>query len=499
MSEIKNYGKVVMTFEEDWNSNKLYDRLCVVRYKNLTYISKKDNLIGTAPSNSEDWELLSTPGVKGDQGPKGDRGDQGLPAVSYKNVTIFSTYNPTIEKPYPNKPVGGYWEVSSDIIIFPEGWTNEDNIDAPVWMSVGTFSSLNPDNPIWTVPQRISGEKGNNGVDGVSQEFIYARTKTDKISPPTITNSNTDDWVPEGWSDSPKGISEELQVEWCAVRKKDSTGNWLDFDNPFIWSKWGVNGLDGDGVQYIFRLNKGEALKNPIEEFNIDINSDEYQEVNDYVSKEFIPGNGEWTDNPQGVDPTNTHEWCCKRKFKNGKWGAYSNPALWANYSEDGTNGINGISVITRYTVTDNSSEIPSFEKENNNPGSAWGSIIPFYESPQALWEIQAYVDYKGNLVEITNDDESVTYGWQGPVLKSGVAGEKGVVPNYKSTYFCKADSIPNKPTYKTLSEIDSSIWRDYPNDSGQWWQSTAVIDGNTEEIISWGNVLQVNGQDGIA
>lgn len=496
MSEIKNYGKVAITVDGEWDSDKSYDRLCVVDYKGLSYISITDNTEkGVIPSNSSQWKLLSVPGVKGDQGPKGNKGDQGLPAVSYKNVTIFSTYNPTIEKPYPNKPIGGHWDISSDIIIFPEGWTNEDNIAAPVWMSIGTFSSLNPDNPTWTIPQRISGEKGNNGVDGVSQEFIYCLTKNQNIQPPVITNSNTDDYIPTGWEPSPKGIDEYNQVEWYAIRKKDSLSNWLDFEGPFIWSKWGVNGLDGDGVQYIFRLNKGEAIKNPIEEFNIDVNSNEYQEKGDYENIEFKPKN--WTDNPQGVDSVNTHEWCCKRKFRNGVWGEYSDPALWAKYGE---NGSNGISIKTRYAVTDNSTEVPLINKTDKNPGSSWGSIIPHYESPQALWETQAYIDYKGDLVEVIDDDETIIYGWCDPILKSGIAGEKGAVPNYKSTYFCKADSIPNKPTYKTLSEVESSsIWLDYPNDSGQWWQSTAVIDGTTKGIISWGNVLQVNGQDGKA
>ena len=295
MSEIKNYGKVAITVNGEWDSDKSYDRLCVVDYKGLSYISIIDNTEkGVIPSNSSQWKLLSVPGIKGDQGAKGEKGDPGLKGITFKNIVAYITHEPTTENPFPEKPIGGHWDVKSDIITLPKGWTDTDTIPAPVWMSIGTFSSLNPDNPTWTNPQRISGEKGNNGLDSVSQEFIYCLTENQHKRPPIITNSNNDDYVPDGWNDSPKGIDEYNQVEWYASRKKDSSGNWLNFEGPFIWSKWGVNGLDGDGVQYIFRLNKGEAVLNPIKEFNIDINSDEYQERGQYENIEYKPEN--WTE-----------------------------------------------------------------------------------------------------------------------------------------------------------------------------------------------------------
>lgn len=475
---------------------------------------KEYNYLGTAVTNDTThldlpetytWNKIIGPqgiqgvqGIKGDQGPRGPKGDIGLTGTSYRTVAAYITYEPTIEKPNPDKPVGGSWDIANDIIYVPSPWSNTDAISHPIWMSMGQFSSIAPNNPTWTAPQRISGEKGLNGVDGITMEFIYCTTKNELIKPPTIINSNEDDYVPSGWSDTPKGISEEMQVEWAALRKKDSNGDWMDFEEPYIWSKWGVNGLDGDGVQYIFRLNNGELVQNPIKEYNIDVTSDEYQERGEYSNIEFIPGkDGLWTDNPQGVTSESTHEWCCKRKFRNGVWGEYSEPALWAKYAED---GYNGISVVVKYAVTDNSSTKPAIDATNSNPGSHWSKSIPPYESPEALWEIQAYIDHQGNLVEVIDDGGDTIYGWQGPVLKSGVVGEKGAVPNYKSTYYRKATSIPEKPTYKTLSEVAaSSTWLDYPNSAGQWWQSTALINGTTEEIESWGNVLQVNGQDGVA
>ena len=502
MSEIINYGKVALTIDGDWDANRTYDRLCIVTYNNLSYVSKTDNVKGTPPPDSYDWELLSVKGdkgAKGDQGSKGlkgDKGDPGLPAVNYRTITIFIS-----NETRPNNPEEGEWNLENDSIILPEGWSTDDELNAPIWMSTGVFSSVNPKNPTWTRPVKITGDKGNNGKDSNTGEFIYCRLEDENKSLPAITNINVDGHVPTGWESSPLGITETYRIEYFAYRKKDSNGDWMDFENPAIWSRWGANGLDGDGVQYIFRRNNGASIKNPIEEFNININSDEYQQIGEFKGSEFIPGNGEWTDNPKGVDITNTYEWCCKRNFKNGKWGAYSNPALWAKYSADGangTNGDNGISITVRYQKTTGSDDIPKVVKDNKNPGSAWSAIIPHFEVNEALWEIQAYVDYKGDLVQV-NTTDGIVFGWCDPILKSGVAGTNGTVPNYNITFYKKSNSIPNQPTFSNLEDAkNSEDWLDYPNDSGQWWQCTALVDGVTEKL-TWGNVLQVNGQDGIA
>ena len=445
-------------------------------------------------------------GIKGDQGPKGDRGASGLNGITYKPIVIYTTYTPTDNNPLPILPTTAYWDLDKDEIILGEGsnWTITDNIQPPVWMSIGQFSDKTPSNPTWSTPQRISGEKGKdgkdgtnglNGVDGVNIEFIYCNTENENKQPPTITNSDKDDYVPEGWNPSPQGISSTNKVEWCSVRKKNSSGHWENFETPFIWSKWGINGTDGDGVQYIYARNKGMALENPIDEYLIDVDSDKYQEIGEFENVEFIPGeDGFWSDNPKGVDTEYTHEWCCKRKYRNGKWERYSDPSLWAKYGENGINGSNGVSVKCKYTTTNSSSEIPSVNSSNNNPGSHWSTAIPNYTN-KALWEIQAYVDNTGNLITVSGDNNTTIFGWQGPILKSGLDGKDAVLPNYNTYVYYQSNTPPSKPTTNNPS---TEGWKDYPDSTGQWYQCVGIVDSRTGNI-TWGEVLPLNGKDGDA
>ena len=435
-------------------------------------------------------------GMQGEPGKDGKDGKDGDTPVAYKSVTVFKTYIPTVENPKPAKPVGGIWDVQADVIVYPEGWSSTDDLEKPIWMSVGEFTSIAPNNPKWSEPIMISGEDGNNGTDGVNVEFIYKLTKTDYVVPDKPESANQTEAIPDGWTDSPSGISEEMQCEWVCTRKKEDSGDWGAWSNPVIWSKWGVNGMDGDGVEYIYQVNNGEPLDNPTPD---DTSTDEYQGKGQYEGKEYVPTHLGWTDNPTGVSLGNTHEWVCVRKQKNGLWQPFSNPALWAKYGEQGTNGI---SIRTMYAKTTDSKTPPPFVQDDINPGSIWGLVIPNYESPEAIWSISAYVTYDNKLATIELPEEngiSITiYGWQGPILVSGVAGIDGRPINYKTYVYKLSDTKPNKPTGNDPHNPGDN-WTDYPNTSGQWWQCIGDVDGVTELVTNWGEVLPVNGRDGVA
>lgn len=441
------------------------------------------------------------PGVPGKDGRDGRDGIDGDTPVAHKSIMVFKTYLPTEAKPEPDKPVGGSWNVVDDIITYPEGWTPTDNLKKPIWMSVGEFTSTAPNNPTWSKPICISGEDGSDGVDGTSREYVYQLTATSLVPPEPsaseIPSPNETGYVPTmyGWTASPQGISEEMQAEWVLTRKKQANGNWGSWEGPVLWSKWGVNGKDGDGVEYIYQRNNGTILDNPT--------PDDYLTNSDYqnTEKEYVPTELGWSDNPQGVDSTNTHEWVCTRKFRNGKWGAFSNPALWARYGEP---GYNGVSVRTMYVKTDNSSDIPgdadgpSLVRDNINPGSEWSFIVPTYDSPEAIWSIFAYVTYDNQLATVKDNEGNTIYGWQGPVLVSGTAGIDGVAPNYKTYVYKLSDTKPDPPTGTNPSNPGDG-WVDYPDTTGQWWQCIGTVNGVTNLVTAWGEVLIVNGRDGTA
>lgn len=390
-----------------------------------------------------------------------------IQAESTLTVFIFK-----ISPTEPATPVGGYWNTEANIVVYPEGWTGTDFSSEGdiVWMSVGIFGADGNLKGEWSKPIRVTGEDGTDGTDGSSIEFIYKLTKTDKVVPSTPDNRpNESQYVPDGWTNHPTGISLEMQVEWVCTRTKQENGVWNNWTTPVMWSKYGVNGKDGDGVEYIYKLN------------NTGVAPDRPTEVSQ--EPEFVP-NG-WTDNPSGISASNKYEWVCIRKFRDGLWGAFNNPALWAKY---GDNGQTGNSARTMYCKTANASTVPEVNASNINPGSIWGVTIPSYSGTEVVWGIQAIVAYDNTLVQ----------EWQGPYLITGINGKDGTPPNYKTYVFKLSDSKPSAPTSNDPTSPGGG-WVDYPNQEGNWWQCVGSVNGVTGLVTEWGEVIPLNGRDGTA
>lgn len=88
------------------------------------------------------------------------------------------------------------------------------------------------------------GDKGENGKDAVQYEYIFKRTTT-YSQPSTPGTSQTDGYVPSGWSGESQGISATYPYEWRSQRTKSSEGIWSSFSTPKLWAKWGEQGLQG--------------------------------------------------------------------------------------------------------------------------------------------------------------------------------------------------------------------------------------------------------------
>ena len=86
--------------------------------------------------------------------------------------------------------------------------------------------------------------------------------------------------------------------------------------------------------------------------------------------------------------------------------------------------------------------------------------------------------------------------GEKGDKGDPGSDGEPAVVPNYKTYIYKKSDTKPDKPTE---TDLLPSGWSDYPNTSGQWWQCIGSVDGATNRVTVWSEVIPVNGKDGNA
>ena len=254
----------------------------------------------------------------------------------------------------------------------PEGWQespgNTSGNNTYLWMIQGQRQNSNyikwdTDGnsetlmTYWSSPICLSGSDGKPGKDGTDVEFIYKRF-TDEQSftnndnnPANWDADQTDDYRgPLGytWNDNPEGVSSLYPYEYCSIRyKTDSV--WGKFIPPFLWSKYGEDGVDGDGVEYIFYRSSDEnevtfSQENLPPTFNLDA----------FQTSEVLGNN--WTDDPQGVDEYNAWEYVSVRKFKEitysnlndipesfrGQvnvgdkiWFPYSEPALWSKYAFD--------------------------------------------------------------------------------------------------------------------------------------------------------------------
>lgn len=334
---------------------------------------------------------------------------------------------------YGNMPAANTGDAFSYTIPNVNGWTespgnNTGDDTAYLWMTTNYYSSKNIENnksiyhvtDDWQTPVCLTGESGKDGEDGTDIEFIYLRTNEDNegtvslpSQPSNYLNPNSpyqqNDWPFDGnyvtndgvkfingiyisggtattfvngdpsnelynvWTDNPLGVTHEYDYEYCAIRKKIN-GTWEWFCKPFLWSKWGEDGIDGDGVEYIFYLSPDEnevtfgdpASQNPNNNPASWAPSQDPGYVhNDYKYPTHNPG---WSDDPRGVSIHNKYEYVSIRHKRLNtttnemEWGIYSPPALWARYAEDGraislvlesNNDMTSISINSNHIVND--------------------------------------------------------------------------------------------------------------------------------------------------
>ena len=363
------------------------------------------------------------PGIQGATGAPGAKGDPGLDGVVYRTAMAYTTTSTTDQ---PLKPTGGFWDMKTNEVTDIKSddgciWvTNSDLVDKEKtyrWISEAIFEQSGYVRGEWSTPFRLTGADGKDGKDGETIEFIY-RLLPDVdtyialkqyLTENKLFSSPDSDFIPEAydgltetkWTDSPKGITEELQVEVvCSRSRRGENENWGEWTNCVIWSKWGEDGTDGDGVEYIYlvtpkRDGNEEITSEWVKKWRMPdldelMNHPRYQEdefcINsDYSDSKFTLDCYDWTDEPSDVGPNEPMEWVSVRKKSasdgRGKWGKFSDPKLWATYSEDGA------AYITSYVFT-RSSEMPElpeggdFFDPNPTNTSVWHDTVPDGKEP---------------------------------------------------------------------------------------------------------------------
>lgn len=289
--------------------------------------------------------------------------------------------------------------------------------------------------------------------------FVFKQSAT-QPDPPT-----GEDIIPAGWSDVPTAIG----IWWMSVGEvRGATGKVTSWSTPIKCT--GEDGVAGKYYNFKYAVNTS-----PSDAPAINRNADD-------------PGS-EWSDIVPAMDK-GQYLWMTIGMFNDGKLEGQWSAPIRIN-AEDGQSGV-GVRMMYQKTI--DYVNAPPFDEDNINPGSAWSTTIP--SGSGAVWGIFAQINIDGTLAS----------NWAGPVLMSGkpgadgtngTDGTDGTVPNWKTYIYAKSATIPAKPTSQ---ELVPAGWKDNPDSNdGQWWQCIGTVDGPSNKVVSWSDVIPVNGRDGDA
>lgn len=242
----------------------------------------------------------------------------------------------------------------------------------------------------------------------------------------------------------------------------------------------GKPGVDGTDYEWVFTRTTSETAPD----------TPTSQDEDDY-----IPDG--WTDDAEGPDNTHPFEWTCKRIKVNGHWGDFSAPSLWAKYSFNGEDGVDGegVEYIFTRTETDDPDAIPSVptNAEYDNPPAPWT------DDPMGVDDIYQY-EWVSKRIKVNGEWSAFStpalwakYSFDGIDGKPGVDGKPG---DWTSYVFKESSEKPGAPI--STKPIPDG-WVDAPTGSGIWWMSKATINGSTGQAsaLTWSDPIKVTGEDG--
>ena len=376
------------------------------------------------------WSDFSDPILWAKYGEKGKDGD-GVQYIFKTTATYSTPKNPTPDHPETDPEYQG--AEGDEYVPTHLGWSDDieeiSSVKPYCWVCIRKYRNGKwerySDPKLWARYGQ-DGAAGGGGTDGYRFEFIYKLmpdTET-AIDPPTEV-SQEDLFVPEaeGWTHNPTGVSDNAKVEYMSSREKID-GVWTGWSDPTVWAMWGIEGRDGNGVEYIFQLTKDEQTlptdlpySNPNDRDESDIDWSKYNN---------------WTDNPGSVTATMSVCWVAIRKQHydesgNQVWGPYDGPTVWAKYGRDGQDG--GGRTVFIYTATETPNPSTPVQKPS---GGSWNpttneAVAPsgWYLNPDEaetdtkryIWQSNGTFNSAGSLV---GD------GWSKPFRITGTDGVNG-------------------------------------------------------------------------
>lgn len=320
-----NPGKILL------NISELEDKLTQDGFKGTSSLRLGD-LTDVNTSGARTGQVLKY--VSGTWVPRDDEQGTGDGTSTQGRVTTKSYFKNVEIGQTPQQPTTtNVFDTWSEINTNPS-----DNQDT--WMVLVTMQGYN----VTSVSSPINLTKGgSNGADTDDIQYIYllqsgyAETDTRQQWQSELGDNDTDQngnvFVGgKQWTNHPTGLDEDHRYEYCSYRIKTSSG-WSVWCEPFLWSAWGADGRDGDGVEYIYY----SSITNVI--FSGDANPENWYNDEGYqTTKEYRKGL--WEDNPIDLETLGqgAKQWVSIRKYDHETklWGPYSYPVLWSNYAKNG-------------------------------------------------------------------------------------------------------------------------------------------------------------------
>lgn len=367
----------------------------------------------------------------------------------------------------------------------------------------------------WSTPVRLKGEQGDN------VEFVGHFATGSEIPFLGVVSMGNSNWVAKV-----KTINPPL---WCWT---DASGNRFTYsdggfcltgeENTEEYELMVSNGKDGaDGTDYEF------IFYNTTEE--IRPSTPETKQVDDY-----IPSG--WHDDAVGVSESVQYEWMSMRRKKDGLWGKYSTPALWAKFGEDGTN----YEFVYTRTKTESRPTTPSTKQQDDYVPTGWtddpvgvsdeypyewmskrrkvGSVWGEFSTP-AMWSSFSILSFKATAFIRTNDTPSTPTGgsYDSPIPTStpkwydGIpSGEEilwastrvftkngtGIQESSWSTPRQMTDTSSFEVVYHA-SETEPTPPTNYPTTTGAWTPNNGWTDDPSESSVWMATATKSNGKWG--
>ena len=364
----------------------------------------------------------------------------------------------------------------------------------------------------WSTPVRIGGEKGD------SVEFVGHYQSGVAVPVLGVVAMGDSNWVAKVATTNPP--------LWT----------WTDTNgNRFIFSDGGY-ALTGDEneEEYELMVANGKDGKDGTDYEFIFINTttDTQPATPSTVQRDdYIPSG--WHDDPLGVTEGIPYEWVSQRKKKDGLWGAYSTPSVWAKFGEDGTNW----EFVYQRTKTESEPSTPSTKQEDDYIPSGWtddpkgvsdeypfewmskrrkkGSEWGEYTKP-ALWSSYSILSYKSTVFIRTNNTPSTPTGgsFDNPIPTSTPKWYDGI-PSGEQTLWASTRiftkngsgiqqgewstprSITDTASFEAIyhdSEKEPTPPTNYPSTSGSWTPNNGWTDDPTDKSVWMATATKSNG-----